>query len=50
MLGPFDLSTRYINNQYVSPGQPAYVRWNFFTDLTVTVGGVTWVRGGALAM
>ncbi len=25
-----------------------YVRWNFFTDLTVTVGGTTWVRGGKL--
>jgi hypothetical protein len=30
-------------------GQPAYVRWNFFTDLTVTVGGTTWVRNGRLA-
>ncbi|MCU1383822.1 MAG: hypothetical protein JWL71_2519 [Acidobacteria bacterium] len=29
-------------------GQPAYVRWNFFTDLTVTVGGTTWVRNGQL--
>ena len=27
---------------------PAYVRWNFFTDLTVTVGTTTWVRGGSL--
>jgi len=26
-----------------------YVRWNFFTDLTVTVGGVTWVNNGKLA-
>jgi len=26
-----------------------YVRWNFFTDLTVTVGNTTWVRAGALA-
>jgi leucyl aminopeptidase (aminopeptidase T) len=26
-----------------------YVRWNFFTDLTVTVGGVTWVQNGRLA-
>ena len=25
-----------------------YVRWNFFTDLTVTVGGTTWVRNGKL--
>jgi leucyl aminopeptidase (aminopeptidase T) len=25
-----------------------YVRWNFFTDLTVTVGGTTWVRHGKL--
>ena len=23
-----------------------YVRWNFFTDLTVTVGSTTWVRAG----
>jgi aminopeptidase len=27
-----------------------YVRWNFFTDLTVTVGGTTWVRSGKLQM
>jgi len=27
-----------------------YVRWNFFTDLTVTVGGVTWVRDGRLVV
>ena len=26
-----------------SPGQAAYVRWNFFTDLTVTVGNTIWV-------
>jgi hypothetical protein len=25
-----------------------YVRWNFFTDLTVTVGGQTWVKDGKL--
>jgi hypothetical protein len=25
-----------------------YVRWNFFTDLTVTVGDTTWVRDGKL--
>lgn len=25
-----------------------YVRWNFFTDATVTVGGETWVEGGRL--
>ena len=25
-----------------------YVRWNFFTDLTVTVGETTWVRDGKL--
>jgi leucyl aminopeptidase (aminopeptidase T) len=31
-----------------APGQPAYVRWNFFTDLTVTVGGTVWVRNGTL--
>ncbi len=29
-------------------GRPAYVRWNFFTDLTVTVGTRTWVRNGQL--
>jgi leucyl aminopeptidase (aminopeptidase T) len=27
-----------------------YVRWNFFTDLTVTVGGTIWVRNGKLQM
>jgi leucyl aminopeptidase (aminopeptidase T) len=33
----------------VSTGSgPAYVRWNFFTDLTVTVGSTTWVRAGSL--
>jgi aminopeptidase len=31
-----------------APGQPAYVRWNFFTDLTVTVGNTVWVRNGIL--
>ncbi len=25
-----------------------YVRWNFFTDLTVTINGVAWVRDGRL--
>jgi hypothetical protein len=25
-----------------------YVRWNFFTDLTVTVNGQVWVRDGRL--
>ena len=25
-----------------------YVRWNFFTDLTVTVDGTTWVRNGKM--
>jgi leucyl aminopeptidase (aminopeptidase T) len=25
-----------------------YVRWNFFTDLTVTIGSTTWVRGGRM--
>jgi len=25
-----------------------YVRWNFFTDLTVTVGSSPWVRGGRM--
>jgi len=29
-------------------GRPAYVRWNFFTDLTVTVGNAVWVRNGKL--
>lgn len=27
-----------------------YVRWNFFTDLTVTVGDTTWVRDGRLVV
>lgn len=27
-----------------------YVRWNFFTDLTVTVGGKTWVQNGRLSV
>ncbi|HKJ01435.1 MAG TPA: aminopeptidase, partial [Longimicrobiales bacterium] len=27
-----------------------YVRWNFFTDATVTVDGVTWVRDGTLTL
>jgi aminopeptidase len=30
-------------------GSP-YVRWNFFTDLTVTVGPTTWVRHGKLQL
>ena len=25
-----------------------YVRWNFFTDATIVVGGTTWVRAGQL--
>ena len=25
-----------------------YVRWNFFTDLTVAVGGTTWVKDGKM--
>jgi hypothetical protein len=25
-----------------------YVRWNFFTDLTVTVGTTTWIRNGRM--
>ncbi len=25
-----------------------YVRWNFFTDLTVAAGGATWVRNGRM--
>jgi leucyl aminopeptidase (aminopeptidase T) len=31
-----------------APGQAAYVRWNFFTDLTVTVGNTVWIRNGKL--
>jgi leucyl aminopeptidase (aminopeptidase T) len=31
-----------------APGQPAYVRWNFFTDLTVSIGSTTWIRNGKL--
>src|SRR6185295_15513551 len=27
-----------------------YVRWNFFTDLTVTIGSTTWVRAGKIQM
>jgi leucyl aminopeptidase (aminopeptidase T) len=27
-----------------------YVRWNFFTDLTVTVGSTTWVRDGRMGV
>ncbi len=27
-----------------------YVRWNFFTDLTVTVGGQAWVKDGKLTV
>jgi leucyl aminopeptidase (aminopeptidase T) len=27
-----------------------YVRWNFFTDLTVTVGSTTWVRAGKMTL
>jgi leucyl aminopeptidase (aminopeptidase T) len=30
------------------PAMPAYVRWNFFTDLTLTIGNTFWVRNGAL--
>jgi leucyl aminopeptidase (aminopeptidase T) len=30
------------------PGRLPYVRWNFFTDLTITVGAKTWVRNGRL--
>jgi leucyl aminopeptidase (aminopeptidase T) len=29
-------------------GASGYVRWNFFTDLTVTVGSAVWVRNGVL--
>jgi leucyl aminopeptidase (aminopeptidase T) len=31
-----------------APGRPAYVRWNFFTDLTVTVGNTIWIQNGKL--
>jgi leucyl aminopeptidase (aminopeptidase T) len=31
-------------------GRDAYVRWNFFTDLTVTVGDTVWVRDGRLVV
>ena len=27
-----------------------YVRWNFFTDLTVTVNGQVWVKDGRLTV
>jgi hypothetical protein len=27
-----------------------YVRWNFFTDLTVSIGSTVWVRNGKLTM
>jgi aminopeptidase len=27
-----------------------YVRWNFFTDLTIAIGSTTWVRHGRLEM
>jgi hypothetical protein len=27
-----------------------YVRWNFFTDLTLSVGGTVWVRNGKLVI
>jgi leucyl aminopeptidase (aminopeptidase T) len=31
-----------------APDRPAYVRWNFFTDLTVTVGNTLWIQNGKL--
>jgi hypothetical protein len=31
-------------------GGSPYVRWNFFTDLTVVVGNTTWVRNGKLQL
>jgi leucyl aminopeptidase (aminopeptidase T) len=38
-----------LGGKVVSAGSgPAYVRWNFFTDLTVTVGSTVWVRAGKL--
>jgi leucyl aminopeptidase (aminopeptidase T) len=40
-----------LGGKVVSTGSgPAYVRWNFFTDLTVTVGTTTWVRAGTLGL
>ncbi len=38
-----------LGGKVVSTGSgPAYVRWNFFTDLTVTVGNTVWARDGKL--
>ena len=38
-----------LGGKVVSAGSgTAYVRWNFFTDLTVTVGTTVWVRDGKL--
>ena len=25
-----------------------YVHWNFFTDLTVTIGATTWIKDGKM--
>jgi hypothetical protein len=30
--------------------EQVYIRWNFFTDATVTVGDQVWVRDGKLLM
>jgi hypothetical protein len=41
-----------LGGKVIAPPAPSglapYVRWNFFTDLTVTVGDTTWVRNGKL--
>jgi hypothetical protein len=37
-----------LGGKVTADGALPYVRWNFFTDLTVTVGAVTWVRNGTL--
>jgi hypothetical protein len=42
-----------LGGKVVSPGEPgqtAYVRWNFFTDLTVTAGGREWTRAGRITV
>ena len=36
------------NSELGGPVTGGYVRWNFFTDLTVTVGSTSWVRGGRM--
>jgi leucyl aminopeptidase (aminopeptidase T) len=41
-------NTELGGNVAAPPGPAPYVRWNFFTDLTITVGSTTWVRHGKL--